>query len=100
MDELGLRRPASEDKPDFREAVTDERIADFDADILLLSRYPYEKETLSGQLKSNPLWPQLQAVKNNRFYEVDDDAWINSLGVRGANIIVDDLTKFVASPAH
>src|SRR5262249_32001816 len=58
MDELGLKRPPAQDKEGFREAVSEERIADLDGDIVLLARYAYAPETNSDKLKANPVWTQ------------------------------------------
>lgn len=52
-------------------------------------------ESKLAQFTTHPLWSQLQAVKQGRVYEVDSTAWISNWSPVGANLILDDLFKYL-----
>jgi iron complex transport system substrate-binding protein len=102
--DLGLGRPKSQDKtssdpatPAVFEKVTEERIPDMDGDVIFVFYYGREKGDSLAKLFKNPLWAQLQGVKENKVIEVDDGHWGLGLGPVAANLIVDDLFKYVAN---
>ena len=102
--DLGLGRPASQNKvskdpanPAVFEKVTEERIPDMDGDIILAFYYGREKGDSLAKFFKNPLWAQLNAVKNNKVIEVNDGHWALGLGPVAANLIIDDLFKYVAA---
>ena len=45
------------------------------------------------QLQGDPLWQQLEAVKNGRVYEVPS-YWIGSSAI-AANLVIDDLFQYL-----
>lgn len=102
--DLGLGRPASQDKksadpatPAVFAKVTEEQIPDMDGDVILVFYYGREKGDSLAKFFKNPLWAQLNAVKQNRVVEVDDGHWGLGLGPIAANLIMDDLFKHVAA---
>lgn len=102
--DLGLGRPASQDKvskdpanPAVFEKVTEERIPDMDGDIILAFYYGRDKGDSLAKFFKNPLWQQLNAVKNKKVIEVNDGHWGLGLGPVAANLIIDDLFKYVAA---
>lgn len=97
LKEIGFARPASQDKDDFADEVTKERIPEMDGDILFYFTY----ETGDGKASqgekewtNDPLWKNLKVVKNNKAYKVDDAIWNTAGGVKAANLMVDDLEKY------
>lgn len=92
MDDIGLARPASQQAQDetWLEG-SQERIDDFDGDLLFVTSYGPAEETVLPQLKANPLWAQLDAVQQNTVHEVSDDHWMTGIGILAANRVIDDL---------
>jgi iron complex transport system substrate-binding protein len=95
LKDAGLPRPKSQDKAAVFEKVTEERIPDMDGDVILMFYYGKSKGDSLAKIKSNPLWAQLNAVKQGKVYEVDDGIWGLGLGPIAANLIVDDLFKYL-----
>jgi len=93
--DAGFARPASQDKAAVFEKVTEERIPDMDGDVIFALYYGKEKGDSLAKFFTNPLWPQLGAVKANKVYTVDDGHWGLGLGPMAANLIVDDLFKYL-----
>ncbi|HWI61954.1 MAG TPA: iron-siderophore ABC transporter substrate-binding protein [Symbiobacteriaceae bacterium] len=93
--EAGFGRPAAQDKDAVFEKVTEERIPDMDGDAIFVLYYGKEKGDSLAKFFTNPLWPQLGAVKANKVFNVDDGHWGLGLGPGAANLILDDLFKFV-----
>ncbi|MEV0615524.1 iron-siderophore ABC transporter substrate-binding protein [Nonomuraea sp. NPDC050404] len=99
MKDVGFPRP--EKQPVAQDAiavdVSQERIADLDADHIFVSTYPDPasagpKEKFVG----NPLWGRLKGDK----HEVDDLTWMSAVGIQGAHAILDDVAElFGVDPA-
>lgn len=96
LKDAGLGRPQSQDKPNVFERVTEERIPDMDGDVIFSFYYGREKGDSLAKIFKNPLWSQLQAVKQGKVYEVNDGTWGLGLGPMAANLVVDDLFKYLA----
>ena len=45
----------------------------------------------------DPMFKTLEVVKNNKVYRVDDAIWNTAGGVRAANLMLDDIEKFLKS---
>ncbi|MCG8352964.1 MAG: ABC transporter substrate-binding protein, partial [Chloroflexales bacterium] len=90
LQDVGLQRPPSQDEDAFVVEITLEQIADVDADYIFITGYAQNDSELETFLAS-PLWQTLDAVRNNRAIDVDDDIWIAGLGVQSANAVLDDL---------
>jgi iron complex transport system substrate-binding protein len=99
VNDAGLQRPPSQRQSGFSERLSRERIQDVDADVIFLwnSALPGEDDqeinAAVAQLKQDPLWQQLNAVKQNRVYEVPY-YWIGP-GPIAANLVIDDLFKYL-----
>lgn len=98
LGEIGFARPPAQDKNDFAAEVTKERIPEMDGDILFY--YTYETgEGKASQLEkewtNDPLWKNLSVVKNGKAYKVDDVIWNTAGGIKAANLLLDDLYKYV-----
>lgn len=91
---LGLKRPAAQDKEEFAAEVSKERIPEMDGDILFYFTYETGDGTASALEKewlNDPLWNNLEVVKNNKAFKVDDVTWNTAGGILSANIMLDDL---------
>ncbi|MBF8188747.1 iron-siderophore ABC transporter substrate-binding protein [Nonomuraea sp. K274] len=93
MKDIGFPRP--EGQPTVQDAiavdVSQERIADLDADHIFVASYPDPatdgpKEKFVG----NPLWGRLKGEK----HDVGDLTWMSAVGIQGAHAILDDVAGF------
>ncbi|MBN6888715.1 iron-siderophore transport system substrate-binding protein [Cytobacillus horneckiae] len=79
--------------------VGKEVIPKMDGDILFYFTYavPGDKIAIdtAKEWTNDPLWKNLNVVKNGKSYEVDDATWNTSGGVLSANIVLEDLEKIL-----
>ncbi|XQQ06751.1 MAG: iron-siderophore ABC transporter substrate-binding protein [Leptolyngbya sp. IPPAS B-1204] len=95
LEDVGLSRPPEQDKDGFHSSVSFESIPQMDGDAIFVVSYNDEDSLdLVNQLKKQPLWSQLEAVKQGKVYLVDAQHWYGSDIVR-ANFILDDLFKYL-----
>lgn len=96
--DLGLARPASQDKEEFAAEVTKERIPEMDGDIMFYFTYETgkgEASKLEQEWTNDSLWKNLNVVKNNKAFKVDDTIWNTSGGVIAANKVLDELEGYI-----
>ncbi|MBC6459484.1 ABC transporter substrate-binding protein [Actinomadura sp. HBU206391] len=100
LSDIGFPRPKGQ--PTSEEIAVDlseERIADLDADHIFVATYKDEKNTsaqVQSKFEANPLWDRLKGHK----HEVDDLTWMTAVGLQGAHEVLDDLAKiFEVNPA-
>ncbi|WP_068785832.1 ABC transporter substrate-binding protein [Paenibacillus phocaensis] len=98
FEQLGLaRNPMTLNAKDtFVDEITKERLPEVDADRLFYFTY----ETGDGKANqteldwtNDPLWNNLNAVKNGKTYKVDDAIWNTAGGIKAANLLLDELYK-------
>jgi iron complex transport system substrate-binding protein len=91
---VGLSRPQTQDRDEFAEDLTKERIPELAADrIFYFSPDPNDTEAeanLADWLQ-DPLWLGLDAVKSGNAQRVDDAIWVAAGGVFAANTLLDDI---------
>lgn len=77
--------------------VGKEQIPEMDGDILFYFTYapPGDKEAVKTEEEwtKDPLWNNLEAVKNGNVHKVDDAVWNTAGGVLAANLMLDDLVE-------
>ncbi|SFT01730.1 ABC transporter substrate-binding protein [Marininema halotolerans] len=100
LDQVGLKRPKSQDKNEFAQEVTKERIPDMDGDALFYFTYQEtggsnEGSEVEKEWTHDALWKKLQAVKSDHAYKVDDIIWTTAGGVKAANLLLDDIEKYL-----
>jgi iron complex transport system substrate-binding protein len=96
LEDAGLPRPPSQDVDEFAILnASKEAIPKMDGDVLFYTVYGPEDETTRQEITSDPLWQQLEAVRQGNLYEVSDDLWIASIGYTAADGIIDDLEKYL-----
>ncbi|WP_248958197.1 ABC transporter substrate-binding protein [Sphaerisporangium perillae] len=101
LKDAGFPRP--EGQPTTTETIvvniSEERIADLDADHIFVATYPDEKgdvRNVQEKFEANPLWGRLKGER----HEVDDITWMTACGIQGAHVILDDLASaFGVDPA-
>ena len=100
LKDAGLSRPPLQRQGGGQQLISKELISEADADIIFYWAYGddyYSKsDRISNSLKkltSDPLWQQLNAVKQGKVYQVPD-YWIG-YGPLAANAVIDDLYKYI-----
>jgi iron complex transport system substrate-binding protein len=100
IQDAGLGRPPAQRQDVFGVFnLSKERIADADGDAIFVWTYGYkpdvaeEAKSALEKLKTDPLWLQLNAVQQNKVYEVPG-YWIGD-NMRAANLVLDDLFKYL-----
>ncbi|MCS0543140.1 iron-siderophore ABC transporter substrate-binding protein, partial [Aeromonas veronii] len=105
FEQLGLKRPQQQvdlfaENPDdqFAREVDQEKIPLMDADEIFYFTY----ETGNGEATkveedwiNNPLWQGLNAVKAGKVHKVSDPIWNTAGGVLAANLMLDDVEKYL-----
>jgi iron complex transport system substrate-binding protein len=107
LEDVGLLRPVSQRQNEYMQAgLSLEVMQRLDGDyIFLSSRFAHPRESLSRQEQlqfarflSHPLWSKLGAVQQRRVFNVDDRVWIGANTPVGANLILDDLFRYLTEP--
>lgn len=94
--QLGFQRPASQDKDEFAEEITKERIPEFEGDRLFYFTYETgngEGATQATDWLADPLWQNLAVVKAGKVHEVSDAIWNTAGGIIAGNLMLDDIEK-------
>jgi iron complex transport system substrate-binding protein len=106
FNQLGFKRAAHQAEffPDAKlgnlaKDVGTEAIPKMDGDIIFYFTYAPNGDTVAldtaKEYTNNPLWKNLDAVKNGNVHEVSDATWNTAGGVLAANIMLDDLEKIM-----
>ncbi|WP_141432524.1 ABC transporter substrate-binding protein [Bacillus sp. 03113] len=107
FDQLGFKRAAQQEAL-FTDSnklgklaieVGKEVIPKMDGDLLFYFTYAPEEDqkalSTEKEWTSDPLWKNLNAVKNGHAYSVNDATWNTAGGVLSANIMLDDIEKLL-----
>lgn len=98
LNQLGVARPASQDKDQFIEKLTKERIPDMDGDVLFyfLSETPGKNDAakVSEEWLADPLFKNLNVAKTNKVVKVDEVVWNLAGGYKAANLLLDEMSKY------
>jgi iron complex transport system substrate-binding protein len=95
LEDVGLPRPKTQQKKDFALYPSEEQISLMDGDLIFFTHYGPEDKTTLPEITSNPLWRNLDAVKNDRAHGVPEDHWMLGIGIRAANLVLDDLEELL-----
>lgn len=96
LSQLGFERPASQDRDDFAEEITKERIPEFEGDRLFYFTYETGNGEGDSQAKdwlADPLWNNLEVVKAGKVHPVSDAIWNTAGGIIAANLMLDDIEQ-------
>ncbi|MFI6084888.1 ABC transporter substrate-binding protein [Streptomyces sp. NPDC051217] len=91
--DLGVGRPANQDKDGFSLDVSPEKMDEADADVIFYSTYGDAKKAKETEILGGPLWKNLTAVKKNTAFKVDDNLWMLGIGYTGAGQVLDEIEK-------
>ena len=98
LEDAGLPRPPSQDVDDFAILnASEEEIPEMDGDAIFVTVYGAPEDSTEEEITSDPLWQRLEAVRQDRVYEVPDDLWMLGIGPTAAEGVVDDLEKNLAT---
>jgi iron complex transport system substrate-binding protein len=98
LKELGfdrLERPAGTEGEDWGEKITSkERIPDLNAETFFNFNASKDSEIVEKNYKewtNHPLWKELDAVKNDKVFQVEEVYWSAGAGYKSANLMLDSL---------
>ncbi|MFJ4592989.1 MULTISPECIES: ABC transporter substrate-binding protein [unclassified Kitasatospora] len=94
--DLGLGRPANQDKPGFSVEISPEQVDQAAADVIFYSVYGDAAKSDQGRITDGALWKSLDAVRTGRVFRVDDSLWMLGIGYTGAGLILDQIRKHLA----
>jgi len=98
LKDVGFARPEIQLKNDFALEITKEQIPQADGDILFYFTYDVGDQKGNEQeqeILNDPLWKNLNAVKNNRAFKVDDAIWNTAGGIKAANLMLEELNGYI-----
>jgi iron complex transport system substrate-binding protein len=96
LDQIGFKRPPAQDRPDFADDITKERIPEMEGDRLFYFTYETGDggaDKQAAEWTSEPLWQNLAVVKAGKAVPVDDAIWNTAGGYIAANLLLDDIAK-------
>jgi iron complex transport system substrate-binding protein len=94
LGQIGFARPDSQDRDEFADEVTKERIPDFNGDRLFY--FVYETgdgaaDSAAAEWMADPLWAALPVVQAGKAQPVSDAIWNTAGGIIAANVMLDDI---------
>ncbi|WP_411112012.1 ABC transporter substrate-binding protein [Streptomyces sp. c-19] len=100
LSDMGIARPANQQDPEeFNIEISEEQIAQADADVIFYTTFSGGEERRTKFL-ANPLWKRLKAVEKGNVHEVKDEVWMTAVSLQGAHMILDDMARiFKVDPA-
>ncbi|WP_083887281.1 ABC transporter substrate-binding protein [Cyanobacterium aponinum] len=98
LEDAGLKRPDSQnqDAPYGALPISLEELNKADGDILFVTTYSDDGTKILEEIKNNPLWQNLKAVKFDRVYYVNFMAW-GASHILGTDGVIDDLFKYLGN---
>jgi iron complex transport system substrate-binding protein len=102
LNQIGFARPANQDRDEFADEVTKERIPEFEGDRLFY--FVYETgdgaaDTAAAEWMADPLWAALPVVAASKAQGVSDAIWNTAGGILAANVMLDDIEAIYGLPA-
>lgn len=94
--QLGFPRPAAQDREEFAEQITKERIPEAEGDRLFYFVYETgngEGDAQAQDWTNDPLWQNLEVVKAGKVHKVSDAIWNTAGGILAANLLLDDIAE-------
>jgi iron complex transport system substrate-binding protein len=94
LSQIGFARPANQDRDEFVDEVTKERIPEFQGDRLFY--FVYETgdgaaDSAAAEWMADPLWAALPVVQAGKAQAVSDAVWNTAGGIIAANILLDEI---------
>lgn len=93
LDQVGFARPEAQDKDEFAEQVTMERIPEMDGDRIFYFSYDgdVEFDANLNEWTTDPTWLGLEAVQAGNAHRVSEVIWNTAGGIIAANIMLTEL---------
>ncbi|MFB7616794.1 ABC transporter substrate-binding protein [Kitasatospora sp. NPDC056181] len=91
--DLGLGRPANQDKAGFSIEISPEQVDQAAADVIFYSVYGDPARSDQKKIMAGPLWKNLDAVRGGRVFAVDDGLWMLGIGYTGAGLVLDQIRR-------
>ena len=102
LDQIGFARPPAQDREEFAEEVTKERIPEMEGDRIFYFSSDLKEseaeENLSDWL-SDPLWLALEGVKSGKAQRVSEIIWNTAGGIYAAHLMLDDIEAIYGLPS-
>ncbi|MFF2744396.1 ABC transporter substrate-binding protein [Kitasatospora sp. NPDC058048] len=93
LKDVGLARPAPQDVEQNIVEVSAEQINQADADLVFVTTADDPTKTKESEVQQTPVWQGLNAVKNNKVFNVPDETWMSGIGVQAADAMLGDIAK-------
>jgi iron complex transport system substrate-binding protein len=94
LDQIGFARPPAQDRDEFAEEVTKERIPEMDADRIFYFSSDLNDDEATANLNdwlNDPLWLNLDAVKAGKAQRISEIIWNSAGGIYAAHLMLDDI---------
>jgi iron complex transport system substrate-binding protein len=98
LKQLGFARPENQRSSEFTIEIGKERLKEADGQVMFYFTYETGNGEGSAREKEwleDPMFKNLNAVKNGKAYRVDDAIWNTAGGVKAANLMLDDIENFI-----
>ena len=94
LGQIGFARPENQDRDEFADEVTKERIPEFQGDRLFY--FVYETgdgaaDSAAAEWMADPLWAALPVVAAGKAQAVSDAIWNTAGGIIAANVMLDEI---------
>ncbi|WP_409347181.1 ABC transporter substrate-binding protein [Paenibacillus sp. MBLB4367] len=98
LNQLGIARPASQDKDGNIEVMSKERIPEMDGDVMFYFVTEAAGKTDASKVvqewMNDPLFKNLNVSKNNKVIQADEAIWNSAGGIEAANLLLDELVAY------
>ncbi|MGW1681140.1 ABC transporter substrate-binding protein [Saccharopolyspora sp. NPDC002376] len=93
--DTGFSRPANQEIDQTHTKISREQISQADGDRLFYAAYGDSAKQQMNDVVNSVQWTTLGAVREGKAVEVPDDTWFLGLGPIAANLVLDDLQKYL-----
>ncbi len=97
LEDAGFGRPEIQQVDKTLVEISREQISQADGDLIFYSAFGPVSQAALDELVAGPLWQNLSAVQNGKSYEVEDDVWYLGIGPIAADLVLEDMEKFLSS---
>lgn len=98
LNQLGIARPADQDKNEFVEKLTKERIPAMDGDVMFyfVQQDPgaTDGDQAAQEWMNEPLFKNLNVAKNNQVHKVSEVVWNLAGGYKAANLLLEEIAAY------
>ncbi len=94
LSQIGFARPAAQDKDEFATEVTKERIPEMEGDRIFYFSDDLNSDEATANLNdwlNDPLWLNLNGVKEGKAQRVSEIIWNTAGGIYAAHLMLDDI---------